>query len=131
MPCGHTIYYLACFRIRANLHKPYLHYLHETTCCINLKNSKDMGQFPYQSAYRKIILVYHLKSVGFIKIEFVASIPQQIGTSTMHFSNVSGGHIKICLLKCLLTLQGNALLMSQLFWNGCNEFQFLGPHIVA
>ncbi len=36
-------------------------------------------------------LVYDLKSVGALKIEFVAPIPEQISTYTMHFSNVSGG----------------------------------------
>ena len=33
-------------------------------------------------------LVYDLKSVGALKIEFVAPIPEQIATYTMHFSNV-------------------------------------------
>ncbi len=36
-------------------------------------------------------LVYDMKYVGALKIEFVAPIPEQNGTSTMHFSNVSGG----------------------------------------
>ncbi len=38
-----------------------------------------------------IYLVYDLKFVGALKIEFVAPIPEQTGTPTMHFSNVSGG----------------------------------------
>ncbi len=37
-----------------------------------------------------ISLVYDLKSVGALKIGFVAPTPEQNGTSTMHFSNVSG-----------------------------------------
>ena len=45
------------------------------------------------------ILVYDLKFVGALKIEFIAPIPEQTGTPTMHFSNVSGGHIKSCQLK--------------------------------
>ncbi len=36
------------------------------------------------------LLVYDLKSVGALKIEFDAPIPEQTGTPTMHFSNVSG-----------------------------------------
>ncbi len=36
-------------------------------------------------------VVYDLKSVGALKIEFIAPIPEQTGTPTMHFSNVSGG----------------------------------------
>ena len=48
------------------------------------------------------VIVYDLKSVEALKIEFVAPIPEQIGTSTMHFSNVSG-----------VPVQGNALLRSR------------------
>ena len=35
------------------------------------------------------LLVYDLKSVGVLEIEFVAPNPEQIATTTMHFSKVS------------------------------------------
>ena len=36
------------------------------------------------------VVVCRLKSVGALEIEFVAPIPEQIVTTTMHFSKVSG-----------------------------------------
>ncbi len=38
-------------------------------------------------------IVYRLKYVGALEIEFVAPILEQIATTTMHFFNVSGGAI--------------------------------------
>ena len=35
-------------------------------------------------------LVYDLKSIGALEIKFVAPIPEQIATTTMHFPNVPG-----------------------------------------
>ncbi len=35
-------------------------------------------------------IVYDLKSVGALEIEFVAPIPEQIATTTMHFLKVPG-----------------------------------------
>ncbi len=84
-------------------------------------------------------IVYDLKSVGALKIESVAPIPEQSSTSTVHFSKVSGGgqvasskfgrtlsffekhqfspvrpNFRLATFNmCLLTLQENALLRSQ------------------
>ena len=47
--------YLACFLIRANLHKPNMHYLHETTPYISPKiqgsiPSRNMGMLLYYAS---------------------------------------------------------------------------------
>ncbi len=39
--------------------------------------------------FAKFTLVYRLKSVGALKMKFVAPMPEQIITPTMHFSEVS------------------------------------------
>ncbi len=39
------------------------------------------------------VLVYRLKSVEAIKMKFVAPMPEQISTTTIHFLKVSG---KLC-----------------------------------
>ena len=39
---------------------------------------------------QRCYLVYQLKSVKALEIEFVAPIPEQIATTTMHLSKVSG-----------------------------------------
>ncbi len=36
------------------------------------------------------LIVYDLKSVGALEIKFVAPIPEQIATTTMHFPEVPG-----------------------------------------
>ena len=36
-----------------------------------------------------LILVYRLKSVAALQLKFVAPMPEQINTPTMHFSEVS------------------------------------------
>ena len=54
---------------------------------------------------QSFFVVYDLKSVGALKIEFVAPIPEQIATYTRE-------------MHCW---------GPNLFWHGCNEFQILGP----
>ncbi len=49
-------------------------------------------------------IVYRLKSIGALEIEFAAPIPEQITTTTMHFSKVSGGAI----LKVFITKVGRS-----------------------
>ncbi len=39
---------------------------------------------------KSVHLVYDLKSVGALEIKFVAPIPEQIATTTMHFLKVPG-----------------------------------------
>ncbi len=44
----------------------------------------------YPSIYCSFPLVYRLKSVEALEIDFVAPIPEQIATTTMHFFKASG-----------------------------------------
>ncbi len=53
--------------------------------------------------------VYRLKSVGALKIKFVAPMPEQITTPTMHFSEVSRDLTK------------KHCYGPNSFWHGCNE----------
>ena len=46
--------------------------------------------------------VGRLKSVGGLETEFVAPIPEQIATTTMHFSDISEGGIYPGLYMALL-----------------------------
>ncbi len=84
---------MCCTYLRAYIHAV------DTDCCPN-RHSKPIAQkcanmhpmLVCVPVYFNIpFIVYDLKSVGALKIEFVAPMPEQNGTSTMHFSNVPGG----------------------------------------
>ena len=49
------------------------------------------------------LIVYDLKSVGTLEIKFVAPIPEQIATTTMHFLKATMGG----LLRCFDTVTLN------------------------
>ncbi len=55
-----------------------------------------------------LVVVYRLKSVEAIKMKFVAPMPEQIATTTIHF---------LC-------------WGPNLFWHGCNESQIFGPQTI-
>ncbi len=60
-----------------------------------------------------MVLVYRLKSVGALKMKFVAPMPEQINTPTMHFSEVSKDPSwDLTKMHCY---------GANLFWHGCNE----------
>ncbi len=48
-----------------------------------------MDLCPLGGQFEPVDLVYHLKSVGALKMKFVAPMPEQSNTPTMHFSEVS------------------------------------------
>ncbi len=58
------------------------------------------------------LIVYDLKSVGPLKFKLVAPMPEQLKTTEIHFYEVS---------------RKPYCCGPDLFWDGCNEIQILGP----